>query len=287
MAVHIWTGASSEDVNTAGNWTGGVPTDGNDVVIQGTVSMTASLTALQGVTVASITVVADYSGKIGSASAPLVFGACTGTLRYAGKGEYAKFAFTDAGAESGICANLDAKHTGGTFYIAAGTNGVWTNVRNGAGALVVEAGGVVTNLYNASGPLTVAYNATALTILENGGPAVVSRAVTTLKCVKDRTIHRNNGTANYLSVTTADVHNGAVYNKQSGGNDTTINVYPGGGFTVAGNQGNAQASSGVTVTTLNEWQGSNINTGAAAGLAITVTNRNVIGAGAGGGPPSV
>lgn len=286
MAVKIWTGASSEDVNTAGNWTGGVPVDADTVVIQGTVSMTGSLTALQGVTVGSITVVPDYGGKIGSASAALLFGACTGTLKYAGKGEYAKIGFTTDGAESGICAQAELNHTGGVFYVSTGTGGVWTTVRNGPGTLYVDAGAVVTNLYNGSGRLDVLYNATALTILENAGSAFVNRAITTLKAVQGRTIHRNNGTANYLSVTTAEVMGGAVYNKQSGGNDTTWKVYPRGTITTEGNQGNATAGAEITTTTLFEWPGSQINTAAAPGITVTITTRLPVGQGAGGGSPT-
>ena len=288
MAVHIWSGATSTDVNTAGNWTNGVPVDGGSVIIQGTVSMAGSLTALQGVTVVDFNVVTDYSGNIGSASAPLLLGACTGTFRYAGKGEYAKIGFTTDGAESGICASAFLTHTGGTFYAASGTGGVWTSVRNGAGTLYVEAGCVITNLYNGSGRLDVLYNTTptVLTLLENGGLAFINRSVTTLKCVQGRTIHRNNGTANYLLCTTVDVMPGAVYNKQSGGTDVTVNLYSGGTLTFAGSQGSNQTGAGVTITTLNEWPGSAINTASAPGIAVTVTNRNPVGQGAGGGSPT-
>lgn len=286
MAVHRWTGATSGDASVAGNWTNGVPVDAGSVVISGAVSITAGLTALQGITVTSITVVPDYSANIGSASAPLLFGACTGILKYAGKGAYAKIGFTTDGSESGICARAELNHTGGTFYVSTATGGVWTEITNGNGPLVVESGGVVTNLYNGAGSLNVAYNSTALTICENAGPATIIRAITTLKCAANRTVHQNNGTANYLSVTTAEVMSGATYNKQSGGDDTTVKVFPGATFTTAGNQGNVTEASAITITTLWEWLNSRVNTGAAPGMTINITNRRVVGFGALSGVPA-
>ena len=71
MALHIWTGASADgNYSTAGNWSGGVPVAAGDVLIQGSVSITAGLNQ-SAVAIDKFEVAPGYSGTIGSVTAPL------------------------------------------------------------------------------------------------------------------------------------------------------------------------------------------------------------------------
>lgn len=71
MATKIWLGTTDSDVTTAGNWSpSGQPTAGDDVVITGTVAIDGATLSSSG-NLASFTI-RDYSGAIGSESAPLV-----------------------------------------------------------------------------------------------------------------------------------------------------------------------------------------------------------------------
>jgi hypothetical protein len=75
MGTHIWTGASSGAWNTAGNWTGGVPTAGGDVYfLNNAVSVTSDLDQ-NAVTVGSLHIEQSYTGAIGTAAAYLAIGA--------------------------------------------------------------------------------------------------------------------------------------------------------------------------------------------------------------------
>lgn len=71
MAEKVWIGASSNDVNTAGNWSpSGVPSNGDNVIFDGRAvnSAAASLGALSAVTLTSIRVSSDFVLEIGAVS---------------------------------------------------------------------------------------------------------------------------------------------------------------------------------------------------------------------------
>lgn len=75
MATKIWTGASSGAWGTAGNWSGGVPENGDDVYfLNNAVAVTSGLDQ-SAVTVASLHIEQSYTGSIGTATEYLAIGA--------------------------------------------------------------------------------------------------------------------------------------------------------------------------------------------------------------------
>lgn len=79
---NFWIG-SSGDVNTAGNWSDGVPDAGDFCIADyGTQSMTSNLTAHSAVAIAACRFIGTYSGSVGgtgASNASLTFGAMTAT----------------------------------------------------------------------------------------------------------------------------------------------------------------------------------------------------------------
>lgn len=265
MATGTWTGGANDGVfMTATNWTGlggAAPANGDTLIIGATSQTIAG--AATGLTTVTLKVLAGFSGTAGL-DTPLTFSSIT-LLEYAGTGAGANFGTTTATA-----ANFT--HTAGTVTISSGT---WTTVNNSLGTLVVPAATVVTTCRNIGGTLTAGYNATAFTTLENSGQATVKRICTTATCMRGSLVQQDNGTTTYTSCGTANVHNGATYNKQSGGTDTTVNLYPGSRFTIAGTSGGSAGT--VTVTTLNKYAGSAAVL-TVPGLTLTVGTTNYLGA---------
>ena len=263
MSTRYFTGGANDgNFGTAGNWdTSTAPVNGDTVIIGATnQNITAGLAT--GLTSIVLKITAGYGGSIGDASNSLTF---TGSLEYAGRGAFAKF-----GSGGTISAGV-FNHTGGTAYVSSGT---WTSLTNGKGNIDIAAAAVVTTAYNVGGVFTAGYNATAFTTFNNSGMATISRACTTLNCKGGSVVSLDNGTTTYISNATVNVNNGAIYNKRSGGTDTTVTVDPGGVLTIDGTSGGAAGT--VTVTTLNEYGGSRI-IDAVPGLVLTVGTRNRIG----------
>ena len=69
MALKVWNGAVNSDWNTAGNWVGGVPANGDDAVITGSVNIDPIVVAT---ILNSLSVSADYIGTIGTDSSNIL-----------------------------------------------------------------------------------------------------------------------------------------------------------------------------------------------------------------------
>jgi hypothetical protein len=264
MATKSWTGgANDSNFMTAANWSDGIAPANSDTLIVGATNQTINgqATGLTGIT---LKVFPGFGGTIG-VDTPLTFGSLT-LLHYAGTGAKCVIGCT------GTVTASESNHTVGEFVISTGT---WSSHINGIGMLTIAAAAVVTALQNAGGTVTAGYNATAFTTLTTSGTVTSSRVATTATVLRGTYTQRDNGTSNFNTHTTVNVHNGATYNKQSGGTDTTVNAYPGSTFTIYGTSGGAAAS--VTVTTLNEWGGSIIKD-SVPGLTLTIGTRNRIGA---------
>jgi hypothetical protein len=271
LATKAWTGgANDSNFMTAGNWSDGIAPANSDTLNVGATNQTINgqATGLTGIT---LKVFPGFGGTIG-VDTPLTFGSIT-SLAYAGTGAKCVIGCT------GTVTASESNHTVGEFVISSGT---WSAHVNGTGMLTIAAAAVVTSLLNAGGTVTAGYNATAFTTLTTAGTCTSHRVATTATVLRGTYTQRDNGTTNYNTHTTVNVHNGATYNKQSGGTDTTVNAYPGSTLTIYGTSGGSAGS--VTVTTLNEWAGSTIKD-TVPGLKLTITNRIPVGASAsvGGG----
>lgn len=275
MATRYWVdGGGDGNWATAANWDSAVaaaPTT-NDTAIIGT-----SNRAIIGGTVATdgiiIIVTEGFGGTIG-ADAPLIFsGGSTGTtLTYGGRGAYANFGLT-----KGLSAKVNISG-GQQFILSSGT--MTGSLDVSGGVVTIAAAAIVPTLNNVAGVVTAGYNGTQFTTVTNSGTLYLSRNVGTggngtLNCNRGTVVQYNNGVTTFTQVSgTVNIQNGATYNKQSGGTDTTINAFPGSKFTITGNAGNSAST--VTVTTLNEWSGSQI-TDSVNGINLTVTTRNKVG----------
>ena len=268
--IVIWTDGSADgNWATAGNWSAGAgaaaPPGNGDTVIIG-MSNRAILGGTVATTGLTIRFLEGYGGTVG-ADAPLIFSDTTTVLYYGGRGAYANFG-------GGTYATTSIVVSGGQQVVLS--SGTHTALTVSGGVVNIAAATVVTTLHNVAGDVTAGYNGTAFTTANNAGTLKTSRSCTTLNAKRGTATQFNNGTSNFTSCTTANISNGATYHKQSGGTDTTVNADPGGIFTIAGNAGNSNSASTVTVTTLNEWAGSKI-VDIIGGLTLTVTTRNKIG----------
>lgn len=267
MAVIVWSGGAGDgNWNTGTNWVGGTKPANNDTAIVGSTNQ-----AIIGgnVTETGLTVVftKGFGGTVG-ADAPLIFVSGTGTqaaLTYGGSGSYANFG--NGGTVTACTLNVSG---GQTVVLSSGT---WTTVTSSGGNVQIAASTVVTTLQNV-GAVVTALAGTAFTTATNAGTLYTTRSCTTLNCKRGTAIQYNNGVTTYTSCTTVNIENGATYNKQSGGTDTTVNNFPGGTFTIAGNAGNSAAT--VTITTYNQWSGSK-SVESMGGVTVTVGTRNYVG----------
>lgn len=266
MADVVWNGSAADgNWNTGANWVGGSRPGNSDTAIIGTTNQ-----AIIGATVAetglTVRITAGFGGTIGF-DAPLIFTNGPALIHYAGTGNYANFGC------SGTVTAAKFDHSGS--QVVNLSSGTWTLITNSAGNLDIAAATVVTTLNNVSGNVTALYNATAFTTCTTSGRMTCYRNVTTLNCKRGSFTHLNNGITTYTAVTTANVENLATYNKRSGGTDTTLNLFSGGTFTVAGNTGGSAGT--VTITTANVWAGSNLYK-TVPGLTVTIGTQNDIGA---------
>ncbi len=176
MATKIWTGgASNGDWTDAGNWSGGVPVNGDDVFIpEGAEAITTNL-GQSAVTLDSLTV--TFAQDIGTAAASLeinVSGVCT----IAGRGSTYKI--------NGTIADLVVQlPESATCYLSGGTTADADLV---SGNLQIEAAATVTNLYANGGSVT-ALAGTVFTFLGvNGAQVETLRGATTAHVVNGRLI---------------------------------------------------------------------------------------------------
>lgn len=88
MATTVWNnGAATGDLNTAGNWSNGIPGAGDIAIFNGTesASVTSSAAALTALTLAEVRVEAGYSGNLGDAGTPLELSATKFSFYGSGK----------------------------------------------------------------------------------------------------------------------------------------------------------------------------------------------------------
>lgn len=268
-----WTGGAGDGVwATAGNWaagTGSAPPANGD-----TVTIGYGNASIHGATIATTTLTLNMLpswGGIFGDDGPVIFSAGLTSLSFAGTGQSCNIACT-----GGTTTAASFTHTGSQVNITGGT---WTTLTNAAGPMSIAAAAVVTTLNNGGGQITIGYNATAITTLANSGTVTCMRNITTANLNRGTLTHMDNGTTTYTAVTTANVGNGASYNKRSGGTDTTINALPGSRFSITGISGGSAGT--VTCTTANIWGGSDFRK-ATNGLTLTITNENYIATTAGG-----
>lgn len=246
---------------TGANWIGAAAPGNGDTAIIGS-SNRAILGATVATTGLTIRVTEGFGGTIG-ADAPLIFSDTTTVLVYGGRGAYVNFG-------CGTMASTTLNISGGQQVVLS--SGTHTALTVSGGNVTIAAGTVVTTLNNVGGVVTAGYNATAFTTANNCGTLYTNRSCTTLNCKRGSAIQYNNGVTTATLCTTVNIENGGVYNKQSGGTDTTVNLFPGGTFSIAGNAGSTGAGgvATVTVTTTNIWAGSRI-VDVSGGIALTTT----------------
>lgn len=260
-----WTdGAGDGNWATAGNWsTTGAASPGSTPPANGdTATIGTSNRAIIGGTVATTTltikVLDGFGGTIG-ADTPLIFSNGTTSIVYGGRGFYANFG---GGTHATVTVNI----SGGQQCVFS--SGTLTVLTTSGGSINIAAATVVTTLQNVGADVTAGYNATVFTTATNAGSLKTSRSCTTLNAKRGTVTQYNNGVTTFTLCTTVNIENGAVYNKQSGGTDTTVNVFPGGLFTIVGNSGGANST--VTATTTNIWGGSRV-IDVSNGITLTTT----------------
>lgn len=139
MATHTWTGAAADnDYSTAGNWTGGVPTAGGDVVIGNnaagvSVAITAGLNQ-SAVAIASFRVDQSYNAIIGSGDGTTFLQLnTTGPVIYdAGTSANASLDLSTASFAS-LTVTMPSTNSG-RLYVKGGTStatGKYVRLRNG------------------------------------------------------------------------------------------------------------------------------------------------------------
>ncbi len=266
MATKTWSGAIDGNFGTAGNWVGGVaPVDTDSIIFPSgnAVSVTSGLTT--GVAIVSMWVQEGYMGSIGTAASAMTVTSLT-ALDYAGRGQFCKI----GSAGTIALANIDV-NSGNAFYAASGT---WTriNASGRGGTIDVDAAAVLTAAYNASSSVvwTIGYNATGITTLKNIGVAISSRSIASYLGSGPGSLTTRLAAA---ITTTAVIARDHVFNHQSSGTITFMDLLPGGRFPCS------VCTSPFTITNVDEWSGSFLNDNP-PGITITFTNpRNKVGRG--------
>lgn len=257
MATRTWTGATDGDWAVTTNWSPStVPVSDDDVIIDGTVSITASLNQ-SAVDLKSLKILSTYTGNIGTSGASLQInvtstaGGNTPTCEISGNGSFYNLNgnYTTLKINTGL---------GCTTSVAGGTT---TTAYCGSGNVNFAAGAVLTTLYVDGANFYAYYNATAITTAIIGvGMFSTARAVTT-KFSQAMTKLLSSAT-----IGTAYLFKGAAFNDQSTGTITTLQVLPGSTYTPAGLKGSK------TITTLVQHPDSNF-VETAPGATLTITNR--------------
>lgn len=257
MATVTWTGGAGDgNWQTNGNWdTGAAPVATNDVVFNsGSISVTAGLTG-NAYTVNSLTITENYTGSIGSGATALTLTAAT-TLKCSGRGSYYKFAFNST------TARIDTA-TGVTVYLSSGTFA--TVYHSGKGGELKAESAVVTAYRGTSNAITLTADAaTAFTTLHTAGKVFTSRNIATF-VGKGGSLLATAATA--AITTSATLVKGDVFNHNSSGTITLLDIGPGAAFPLA------NATKDFTITDTNLWQGGMLNLNPPS---ITVTYTNAI-----------
>lgn len=269
MATHTWTGAVSGNYGTAGNWAGGTPVGGGDVIIDATSVNIDDGLDQSAVDLASFYVGPNYTGQIGNSdTAPLIIEATLVTV--------------DGGGANGYLGVQDSDVVK-IFAVGPTGTGNLTITATTCPLLVVNQG--IVKLF--SGTVTLATLSAFNGVQGNAALNVLNGTITTLKS--------GPGTASILEasasgvITTADVNGGVLDIVASAGTLTNLNAY--GGTTKWGAEDNNMTVANLfagssfivksspvarTIVTLNSHVGSTrtINDPAEA---LTITNNNDFG----------
>lgn len=227
------------DLSIDASWSGGSLPSAGDVgyLNEGSATIVTGLTA---VALNRFVVTSTFRGKLGTASSPVAMRVDNGP---APKWEI----------EGGTYHNIAAHTSGGvtTLVINApgvpvylGGTGTFATVKAMSGAVEVGAGCVVTTLINNGATTRVYDNATSITTLVASSGRVVShRSVTTWT---------QDGSAQGIllddeAITTLNIGGNSIFNHQSNGTITTMNMYGRGDYTPAG------ALQDTVVTTINKY----------------------------------
>lgn len=229
------------------------PVATNDVYFtSGSISVTAGLTG-NVYTVNSLNISENYSGSIGSGATPLTLTAAT-TLKCAGRGAFYKFSFNST------TARIDTTPAT-TVYLSAGT---FTNTyHSGSGGELRAESAVLTNYYGTNSALKLyADAATAFTLLLTAGYVYTARNIATyLGKGGDRLVT----VATAAITTSATLNRGSIFNHQSSGTVTLLDIGPGASYPLTG------ATKSHTITNTNLWQGGFLNMNPAS-IVVTYTN---------------
>lgn len=257
MATKTWTGATDGDWAVTTNWLGGViPVDDDDVIIDGTVSINASLNQ-SAIDLKSLKILSTYTGNIGTSGASLQIDVASTTggnvpvIEVSGNGSFYNLngVYTTLKVNTGI---------GSTTSISGGTT---TTAYCGSGNVNFAAGAVLTTLYVDGASFYAYYNATAITT-----SIVGSGSVTTARAVTTKMSQAMTKLLSSATIGTAYLFKGASFNDQSTGTITTLQVMPGATYTPVGLKG------AKTISTLIQHPDSNF-VETAPGATLTITAR--------------
>jgi hypothetical protein len=257
MATRTWTGTTSGDWGVTTNWSPStVPVSDDDVIIDGTVSITSGLNQ-SAVDLKSLKVLSTYTGNIGTSGASLQInvtstgGGNVPVVEVSGNGSFYNLNgnYTTLKINTGL---------GTTTSIAGGTT---TTAYCGSGNVNYAAGAILTNVYVDGASLYAYYNSTAITsAIIGSGMLSTARAITT---------KMSQGMTKLLAsatIATAYLFKGAAFNDQSTGTITTLEIAQGATYSPSGLKGSK------TITTLVQHPDSNfIET--APGATLTITTR--------------
>ncbi len=281
MSVNYWLTASGTATwSGTANWSlGTAPATGDDVVVNfGSCDISAGLSATS-VTLASLTIGANFSGTLGTSgvgtTSYLQIGATIQTINAAGSGRIkintgtlqttaTVIGTSSSSSDSGLePVRLIGTHASNKLYVLGGTVGTgttnageaatWSEVdlsNDPQSVLNIGAGVTLTTVNCAAGTLT--FNSAATTVTTSSGGNIF--------------IYGSG------AITTANVGGQIVFNER-GNAVTTLNLYNNG---VADFSQNPAA---ITVTTLNQYGGSQFLFNAASPNHVTVTTRNNINTG--------
>lgn len=263
-----WTGGGNDgDFSNLTNWSEGTAFANSDTYVIGATNqdIIAGLThAYTGIT---LVVTEGFGGSIGSAAGGSLSFSSAASIKYAGRGAYARF------TSAGTVTTAAFDHQSGIVGLTGGT---WTNIDNSMGALDIAAAAVVTRINNLAGSVTAGYNATAFTNAYNAGNMTFRRNATNFYALAGRSVQENNGTTNYTLVTALSVYPTATYNKRSSGADVAGTIFPKGTYTVAGNRGGGATT--VDLGDLDIWGGASVTATGVPGVVFDVTGFSYRGA---------
>lgn len=257
----VWVGISGAP-NAFGdilNWNETTAFANGDTYLftNGAIDCTASLThAYTGVTIKRT---GGYTGKIGSASAPLAPTSAT-LVELDNKGGYTKI--------GGTITTLRAKIAQGSeVYVSSGTTTDMTV--SGAGKITKEAAATITNARISQGAIYDAQGTNAHTLIKNCGTVTTTSNVGTYTGQGgDALTVRGTATATALNLTTT-----TTVNYQSSGTITLLEGAPGATFKISDSE---TLTGTLTITTLMIPPGFNFNR-TPAGVSLTIGTETPVG----------